>query len=121
MVVSYYQRRLLGAMFLTLFLLTGMQLAVAETASSSLTLVIKNQVFEPQTLTIPAGVAVKILIKNEDVLPAEFESNDLGKEKVIPGGTQLPLYLEALTPGSYKFFNDFHPSGTGTIVVEKSK
>lgn len=121
MVISRYQLTLWGRIFLTSCLLTCTHWVQAETADSSLTLTIKNQAFEPQRLTIPAGVAVKLLLKNVDVLPAEFESSDLGKEKVIPGGTVLPLYLEALSPGTYKFFNDFHPASSGTIVVEKSK
>lgn len=101
---------------LTLMFLAGAESALAE----PLTLTIKNQAFTPQTLTIKAGTPVKIFLKNADVLPAEFESNDLGKEKVIPGNTTLPLFLEALSPGKYQFFNDFHPSSTGTLVVEKA-
>lgn len=84
-------------------------------------LVIKNQSFEPQTLTIPAGQQVEILVKNSDTFPAEFESTDLSREKVIPGGTILPLYVGPLSPGSYQFFNDFHPSSSGTIVVVPHK
>lgn len=81
-------------------------------------LVIKNQAFQPSTLTIPAGRTVKLLVNNKDALPAEFESYDFNREKVIPGGTQLPVYVGPLTPGSYSFFNDFHPSSTGKLIVE---
>jgi plastocyanin len=86
-----------------------------------LQLVIKNQSFEPQTLTIPAGQQVEIMVKNGDAFPAEFESTDINREKVIPGGTTLPLYVGPLSHGSYRFFNDFHPSGTGTIIVVPPK
>lgn len=86
--------------------------------SSLFKLVIKNQAFLPSTLTIPAGRIVKILVINKDALPAEFESYDLSREKVIPGGTQLPVYVGPLTPGSYNFFNDFHPSSKGKLIVE---
>jgi len=89
--------------------------------SSVVQLVIRNHSFEPQTLTIPAGQQVEIMVKNGDVFPAEFESSDLNREKVIPGGTTLPLYVGPLSPGSYRFFNDFHPSSTGTIVVVPPK
>jgi hypothetical protein len=93
-------------------------LSAARAASSAPpVLILKNQAFEPQTFTIPAGRQVKILLKNEDALPAEFESSDLNREKVIPGGTALPVYIGPLSPGRYQFFNDFHPSSTGTIVV----
>jgi plastocyanin len=80
-------------------------------------LVIHGQAFQPSTLTIPAGRQITILVKNQDSLPAEFESPDLNREKVIPGGTALPLFVGPLAPGSYKFFNDFHPSSTGLLVV----
>lgn len=90
-------------------------------AASNLTLTIKNQAFQPKTLTIPAGQTVKIMVKNEDGLPAEFESSDFNREKVIPGGTQLPVYVGPLTPGSYGFFNDFHPPSTGTLIVKPAK
>jgi plastocyanin len=93
----------------------------AATPSPPPTLVVKNQAFEPQTLTIPAGQQIKILVRNEDALPAELESSDLNREKVIPGGTALPVYIGPLSPGRYQFFNDFHPSSTGTIVVVQPK
>ena len=84
-------------------------------------LTLHGQAFQPRALTIPAGQQVKIVIKNDDVLPAEFESGDLNQEKVIPGGTALPLYVGPLRPGTYKFFNDFHPASTGALVVEQPK
>jgi plastocyanin len=82
---------------------------------------IVNQAFQPATLNIPAGQAVKIMVKNEDSLPAEFESNDFHAEVVIPGKTELPVYVRALKPGSYAFFNDFHPQSKGKLIVGKAK
>ena len=86
-------------------------------ATQDLDLQVKNQAFQPDVLTIPAGQRVKIVIRNEDSLPAEFESNDFNREKVIPGGTSLPVYVGPLSAGTYKFFNDFHPQSTGKLVV----
>lgn len=82
-------------------------------------LTIKNQAFEPTTLTIPAGQTVKIVVKNEDALPAEFESSELNREKVIPGGSQVPVYVGPLKPGTYSFFNDFYPDSTGKLIVKQ--
>ena len=82
-------------------------------------LAIVNQKFEPDTLTIPAGQAVKIMVKNKDAIPAEFESNDFKREVVIPGKTELPVYIRPLEPGTYHFFNDFHPQSKGTLIVKK--
>ncbi len=84
------------------------------------TLVIRGQAFVPKTLTIPAGKTVKIMVRNEDTLPAEFESYDFNRETVIPGGSEVPVYVGPLKPGTYKFFNDFHPTSTGTLIVRGS-
>jgi len=93
----------------------------AASAASDVQLAIKNQAFQPNTLTIPAGQTVRIMVTNEDVLPAEFESSDFNREKVIPGGTQIPVYVGPLSPGTYSFFNDFHPQSTGKLIVKPAK
>lgn len=86
-------------------------------AAPPLTLVVKNQAFEPAQLTIPAGQVVKIMVRNEDALPAEFESSDFNREKVIPGRSTVPVFVGPLDPGTYGFFNDFHPESKGTLIV----
>ena len=53
-------------------------------------------------------------------MPAEFESRDSHAEVVIPGKTELPVYVRPLKPGTYHFFNDFHPHSKGTLVVKKA-
>ena len=89
----------------------------ANALSGEIGLTIKNQAFQPGKLTVIAGKPITIQVKNADTLPAEFESSDLGREKVIPGGTTIPVFIGPLTPGTYKFFNDFHPDSRGTLVV----
>ncbi len=81
-------------------------------------LAIVNQAFVPDTLTVPAGQRVKIMVMNQDSIPAEFESNDFRVEVVIPGKTELPVYVRPLQPGTYHFFNDFHPQSKGTLIVK---
>ena len=83
-------------------------------------LAIVNQAFEPDTLTIPAEQRVKIMVMNKDSIPAEFESNDFHAEVVIPGKTELPVYVRPLEPGIYHFFNEFHPESKGTLIVKKT-
>lgn len=77
-----------------------------------------NQAFKPDTLTVPADQRFKIMIANKDALPAEFESSDLHREVVLPGHTELPVYVGPLKPGTYHYFNDFHPQTTGTLIVK---
>lgn len=93
------------------------QVALAGSAPE-VELAIRNQMFVPATVTIPAGVMVRIMVRNEDTLPAEFESSDFNREAVIPGGSRVPVYVGPLPPGTYTFFDDFHPSTTGTLVVK---
>lgn len=123
MVCIRISKSLLGWAVSTTALALGIGPLAAEAvaASPSFVLSIRNQAFEPRTLTLPAGQQVEIQLKNEDAVPAEFESSDLNREKVVPGGTTLPLYVGPLSPGRYQFFNDFQPSSTGTIVVVPSK
>lgn len=104
--------------------LLGAVLVVAGVSAASaarpreLRLTIRNQAFEPQTLTIPAGRTVKIVVTNKDAVPAEFESNDFNREIVVPGKSTVPVYVGPLKPGTYGFFNDFHPASTGTLRVK---
>jgi len=93
---------------------------VDATAEQVFHLAIVNQAFEPDTLTIPAEQRVKIMVMNKDSIPAEFESNDFYAEVVIPGKTELPVYARPLEPGTYHFFNEFHPESKGTLIVKKT-
>jgi plastocyanin len=102
----------------------GLLLVIAAKADAAAEqvfhLTIVNQAFEPDTLTIPAGQRVKIMVMNKDSIPAEFESNEAHREVVIPGKTELPVYVGPLEPGTYHFLNDFHPQSKGTLIVKKA-
>ena len=112
-------RRLLSAFGAALLLVIAS--TADATAEQIFHLTIVNQAFEPDTLTIPAGQRVKILVMNKDIIPAEFESSEAHREVVIPGKTELPVYVGPLEPGTYHFINDFHPQSKGTLIVMKKK
>jgi hypothetical protein len=80
-------------------------------------LVVHNSNFEPGELTLPAGLKVKIVIRNQDNLPIEFESYDLSREIVVPANSELGIYVGPLSPGTYQFFNDFNHDMQGRILV----
>ena len=82
-------------------------------------LVIHDHAFAPATLTVPAGKRIALRVKNARSLPAEFESFELNREKIIPGGATVMVWIGPLAPGKYKFFDDFNPDVTGQIVAEK--
>ena len=79
---------------------------------------IRNHLFQPDVLTIPAGTKVKLIIYNRDPTPEEFESYELNREKVILGGRRAIVFIGPLTPGEYPFFGEFNPqTALGTILV----
>ena len=91
--------------------------AFAAGPDSAVQLIFRNDGFVPATLHAPAETRIEIRIKNARTLPSEFESYDLGSEKVIPGDTTLSLWVGPLKPGKYGFFDDFNPGIEGTLVV----
>jgi hypothetical protein len=83
------------------------------------TLTIKEHRFAPAELQIPAGVKVKLMIKNEDSTPEEFESRELHREKVVPPGQQILVIVGPLDAGTYPFFGDFHKDTAQGKLIAK--
>jgi heme/copper-type cytochrome/quinol oxidase subunit 2 len=82
-------------------------------------LVLHNHRFEPARITVPANVKFKLLVKNTDDAADEFESADLNREKLVPPGQTITVFLGPLDPGEYKFFGDFHQDTAQGIMVAK--
>lgn len=103
--------------YCTLLLCCGL-LSFAAFARQEFVLVIKDHLFFPGHLYVPAGQKLKIRLQNQDTTPEEFESFALNREKVVLGQSEAVLYLGPLQPGEYEFFGDFHPdSAKGTLIV----
>ena len=102
----------------SLILFGALAISTAVVAAPSIAqLTIKDRVFTTTELTVPANTKIKLLVTNEDLIPAEFESYDLSREVVIPGHSTVTVYLDALAPGRYNFFNDFNHAAQGWVVV----
>jgi plastocyanin len=100
---------------LTAFLIVCSSVLAAETY----TLTIKEHRFEPTELEVPAGQKFKLIVKNEDPTPEEFESRSLKREKIIPGKSQATVSIGPLDPGTYDFFGEFHEeSAKGRIIAK---
>lgn len=85
----------------------------------TITLVMRAGKFEPETITVPANTKFRLLLKNEGPGAEEFESIELHKEKVLAPGASSFLIFQALKPGIYKFFGDFHPAtAQGRFIVK---
>jgi hypothetical protein len=96
-------------------------LAVAMPALADdpvVTITLKDHQFVPSEVPVPAGVKVQLLIKNEQPVTAEFESNSLHREKIVNAGGQIIVFVGPLDPGSYEFFDDFHGDTRGHLVAK---
>jgi hypothetical protein len=82
-------------------------------------LVARDGAFEPLKLEVPAGKRFKIEISNEGNGPMEFESLDLKQEKVLASGAKSAVVINGLKPGSYVFFDDYHPDAPKGQIVAK--
>ena len=104
-------------------LLVSSLFAVAPLAAAAdlpeFTLTIKDHQFEPAELTIPAGQKVKIKVVNADATPEEFESHELNREKVIPGGATATIFVGPLKAGEYPFFGEFNPKTAQGKLIAK--
>lgn len=83
------------------------------------TLIIKDHLFQPAEITIPAGKKVKLIVDNQDATAEEFESHSLNREKVIAGKSKATLYIGPLKPGRYAFEGEFNPkTAQGAIIAQ---
>lgn len=81
-------------------------------------LALQNHQFVPAQLSIPANTKVELIVSNKQTTPAEFESTSLHREKVVPPGGTVSVYVGPLDPGQYEFFDDFNSQTRGTLTVK---
>jgi hypothetical protein len=103
-------------------LLACIMLLVAATASAATPVIeieIREHLFYPDVVEIPANTKVKLLIRNLDPTPEEFESYELNREKVIAGNSETVVFIGPLPAGEYPFFGEFFPKTAQGKVVAK--
>ncbi len=93
------------------------QLAFAATPTVEVE--VRDHLFQPDEIRIPANTKVKLIVYNRDPTPEEFESYELNREKVIMGGRKANIFIGPLEPGVYPFFGEFNPkTAQGRVIVE---
>jgi hypothetical protein len=103
----------------TLATLLSVSPAVAFAADPEIRLVLKDHRFSPSEVTAPAGQKVRLVVENHDATPEEFESYSLNREKIVPAGGKIVVYVGPLKPGRYEFFGEFNAkTARGWLVVE---
>jgi len=104
-----------------LAVLASLVFAYADIASAeepvSIAITIKDHKFDPAEVHAPAGKPIALSVKNLDAIAAEFESEALHVEKVVPPGREAVVRVRPLEPGRYNFFDDFHRATQGVLIV----
>ena len=90
-----------------------------DASTPKFTIEIKNHLFYPSEVIIPAGTKVKLIIYNRDNTSEEFESYELNREKIILGNRKGIVFIGPLKPGEYPFFGEFYPeTALGKVIAE---
>ncbi|MDE3270797.1 MAG: cupredoxin domain-containing protein [Pseudoalteromonas spongiae] len=85
-------------------------------------LTLKDHVFYPELLEIPANKKIKLVITNLDDSDEEFDSFDMNREKVIFAKRKATIFVGPLPPGEYEFFGEFHPdTARGKVIAKEPK
>jgi hypothetical protein len=91
----------------------------ALAADPEFTLVIKDHLFSPTEVKVPANTKVKLIVDNQDATAEEFESKELKREKVIPPKSKGTVMIGPLKAGRYQFFGEFHEkTARGVVIAE---
>tara|TARA_R110000772_G_scaffold96144_7_gene194543 strand:- start:215 stop:556 length:342 start_codon:yes stop_codon:yes gene_type:complete len=93
--------------------------SLAFSANQEVQIIIRDHLFFPSTIEVPAGVKIRLLIINEDATAEEFESYELNREKVITGNSRTVIFIGPLKPGEYPFFGEFYPRTAQGKVIAK--
>lgn len=93
--------------------------ATTSSAAGEYVITLKDHRFSPATLEVPAGKPFTLVIDNQDKTAEEFESHDLKREKVVKGESKLPVKINALKPGTYTYFGEWHESTAKGVIVAK--
>lgn len=99
--------------------IVGIVPQIALGQNESFVLTFKDNKLEPAELQVPAGQEFKLVVKNADQTPEEFESSDLKIEKVIAGGSAAEFTIKALEAGSYEVYGEFHEDTAKGHIVAK--
>ena len=108
-----------GRLWPLLGLVAGLYGQSVTAATPVIEIEIKDHLFHPSEIVIPANTKVKLVIRNLDPTAEEFESYELNREKVISGNSKTVLFIGPLPPGEYPFFGEFYPkTAQGKVLVE---
>lgn len=97
---------------------TGAHAQTAPAALPSWTITVRDGVFDPKRLDVPAGQRIKFILKNEGPGPLEFENADLHVEKILAANAESFVVIK-LPPGEHMFVDEFNIATGELLVVAK--
>jgi hypothetical protein len=80
----------------------------------------RDGAISPLRIEVPAKTRFRLELVNAGETPAEFESIELRKEKVLAPKSESVMVIRTLDPGEYAFFDDFHPGAPPAVLVAKT-
>lgn len=96
------------------------------TATETLKVSMKDNIFDPKTLTVPVGKSVEIEIKNDGaaihnlhILSQAKEGKDFSSAATVAPGASNKFTIKFTKTGTYNFQCDYHvPDMVGIITVQ---
>jgi hypothetical protein len=114
--------RILPHLLLVALLWFGLGLGIKAVRAAELAtfeVVARDGRLLPERLEVPAGVKLKLTLRNEGRAPVEFENLDLRVEKVLAPNATSFVVIHPLKPGSYPFVDEFHPETGKLLLIAK--
>jgi Cupredoxin-like domain len=101
------------------FFLTSVSTSAALADEPTFRIEFKDGAINPLRLEVPAKTRFRLELVNLGDTPAEFESLELRKEKVLAPQSDSVMVIRTLDPGEYSFFDDFHPGTAPAVLVAR--
>ncbi len=95
---------------------------LASFDGASITIQARDLAFNPDIVTAPANVALRLVLDNQDQgVPHNLHvfqgDTDFGKSPTVVGPGYTSIELPPLAPGRYQFACTIHPDMIGTVIV----
>lgn len=90
--------------------------AVRAAEIAAFEIVAKEGRLLPARLEVPAGVKLRLTLRNEGKTPVEIENLELRVEKVLAPDAASVVTIQPLKAGSYLIVDEFHTE-TGTMLL----
>lgn len=111
-------RRLFPAALLAALVPVLLPLAAHAQDAMTISISVQSHQFRPTEIRGRANVPITLRIRNLDAGAMEFESVSLRVEKIVPANGEGTVRIRPLPPGRYEFFDDFHQSTRGALVIQ---